>query len=281
MKYVYLTVDIEEWYDLDYFKEMKLDKSTEVIPEIIDFLDLLDEFKIKSTFFVLADTLDRNTDIIREISRRGHEIACHGFDHELLYNKGLNDFKKEVTKAKTLLEDVTGKEVKGYRASCFSMERNKLEALKSIGFKYDSSYIKFEHHPLYRNLDLSGYEKKDDLVFQQDDYFEYEIPTLKILKYSVPISGGGYLRLFPYGLLKFLIKRYAKEKDNFLLYLHPFELTPMKINLPSDISKKTKFRFEIGRRKNLKKLRKIILLLRSMGAEFRTLEYDMDERKKS
>src|SRR5690554_1761557 len=130
MKYVYLTVDIEEWYDLDYLKDMKLDKSTEVIPEIIDFLDLLDEFKIKSTFFVLAYTLDRNTDIIREISSRGHEIACHGYDHELLYNKDLKVFKEEVTKAKVLLEEATGKEVKGYRASCFSMERDKLEALR-------------------------------------------------------------------------------------------------------------------------------------------------------
>jgi polysaccharide deacetylase family protein (PEP-CTERM system associated) len=281
MKYVYLTVDIEEWYDLDYFKDMKLDKSTEVIPEIIDFLDLLDEFKIKSTFFVLAYTLDRNTDIIREISSRGHVIACHGYDHELLYNKDLKVFKEEVTKAKVLLEEATGKEVKGYRASCFSMERDKLEALKEIGFKYDSSYIKFEHHPLYRNLDLSGYEKKDDLVFEQDSHFEYEIPTLKIFKYSIPISGGGYLRLFPYWLLKILIKKYAKEKDNFLLYLHPFELTPMKIDLPSEVSKKTKFRFEVGRKKNLKKLRKVIVLLKNMGAEFRTLEYDMNERKKS
>lgn len=280
MKYVYITVDLEEWYDLDYFKGMKLFKNVEVIPEIIDFLDMLDEFKIKSTFFVLADTIDRNTDIIREINRRGHEIACHGYDHELLYNKELNDFKEEVTKAKMQLENCVGQEIKGYRASCFSMERDKLEILKSIGYKYDSSYIKFEHHPLYRNLDLSGYDKKDDLVFVQDDNYEYEVPTLKILKYSIPISGGGYLRLFPYWFLRILIKKYAKEKDNFLIYLHPFELTDVNIDLPPEIDNKTKFRFEVGRKRNLKKLRKMIVLLKNMGAQFRTLSYDMNVRSK-
>jgi len=281
MKFVYLTVDIEEWYDLDYFKGMKLDKSIEVIPEIIEFLDLLDDLKIKSTFFVLADTLERNTDIIREISRRGHEIACHGYDHELLYNKDLNIFKDEIRKATDLLEAVVGREIKGYRASCFSMDRDKLEALKDIGFTYDSSYIKFENHPLYRNLDLSGYEKKADLIFEQDSHFEFEIPTLKVFKYSLPISGGGYLRLFPYWLLKILIKKYSKAKVNFLLYLHPFELTPIKIALPPEVNKKTKFRFEVGRKKNLRKIRKVVLLLKSMGAEFRTLEYDINERMKS
>ncbi|TYQ15966.1 UNVERIFIED_CONTAM: polysaccharide deacetylase family protein (PEP-CTERM system associated) [Acetivibrio alkalicellulosi] len=281
MKYVYITVDIEEWYDLDYFKGINLNKNVEVIPEIIDFLDLLDEYKIKGTFFVLANVLERNSDIIREISRRGHEIACHGYDHELLYNKNLNDFKEEVLKAKALLEKCTEREIKGYRASCFSIDRDKLEILKSIGYKYDSSYIKFEHHPLYRNLDLSGYNEIEDLVFVQNDYFEYEIPTHRVFKYSVPISGGGYIRLIPYWLIKVLIKKYAKQKDNFLLYLHPFELTSKEIKLPKEINKKTKFRFEVGRKRNLKKIRKIISFLKTMGAEFRTLEYDMNERLQS
>lgn len=278
MKYVYLTVDLEEWYDLDYLKDNDIDCEVEVIPEIIDFLDLLDEFQIKSTFFILADTIERNSDIIREISNRGHEIACHGYDHELLYNKNSDDFKAEVSKAKELLEECTGREVSGYRASCFSMERDKLEILKSVGYKYDSSFIKFEHHPLYRNLDLSGYEQIDDIVYKQNSHFVYEIPTLKIFKYSIPISGGGYLRLFPFWLLKILIKKYSEEKENFLIYLHPFELTDKKINLPSNVDLKSKFRFQIGRKRNFKKLRKLISFLKIQNAEFRTLEYDRNER---
>jgi hypothetical protein len=180
MKYVYLTVDLEEWYELDYLKNYKLDQSVEVIPEIIDFLDLLDQFQIKATFFVLATALNKNTDIVKEINRRGHAIGCHGLDHELLYNKGTNQFINEVVKAKKDIEKSVDCEVNGYRASCFSMERDKLDALFHAGFQYDSSFIKFEQHTLYRNLDLKGFEQKDALVYINDGFIEYEIPTLKI-----------------------------------------------------------------------------------------------------
>lgn len=278
MKYTYLTVDIEEWYDLDYIRKYKVDKSVEVIPEIIDFLDLLDEFQIKATFFVLADAVEKNMDIIREIALRGHAIGCHGFDHELLYKKDAERFKKEVIKAKEKIEEGAKCIVNGYRSACFSMERDKLDIIHELGYKYDSSYIKFEQHPLYRSIDLNGFEKVDDLVYRKDNFFEYEIPTLKIRKYSLPISGGGYLRLFPLWIFRILIKKYAKQQENFLLYLHPFELTKIKLPLPKEISIKEHFRISVGRKGNIKKVKKVIKLLKTMDTEFRTLDYDMKER---
>lgn len=278
MKYIYLTVDIEEWYDLDYLRKYKTDKSVEVIPEIIDFLDLLDELTIKATFNVLADAAEENRDIISEIVRRGHAIGCHGFDHELLYKKDSDQFKKEIALAKGKIEEAAKCRVNGYRSACFSMERDKLDILSELGFNYDSSYIKFEQHPLYRNLDLTGFEKEDDLVYRKGSFFEYEIPTLKIGKYNLPISGGGYLRLLPFPLLRILIRKYAKQKNNFLLYLHPFELTEMKLPLPKDMSFKERFRVSVGRNGNIKKIKKIIILLKSMGGEFRTLDQDMKAR---
>lgn len=278
MKYAYLTIDIEEWYNLDYLKKYELDKSVEVIPEIIDFLDLLDEYHIKATFFLLADTLERSTDILREIARRGHAIGCHGYDHELLYKKDIEQFTNEVLKAKEIISEDINCDVNGYRAACFSMERDKLDSISKLGYQYDSSYIKFEQHPLYRNLDLTGFEKIDDLVYRKGNFFEYEIPTLNIGNYSLPISGGGYLRLFPFWILKILIKMYAKQHHNFLLYLHPFELTKMDLPFSKEVSLKERFRASVGRKGNMKKIRKVIKLLNSMGAEFRTLEQDMKER---
>jgi polysaccharide deacetylase family protein (PEP-CTERM system associated) len=280
MKNTYITVDIEEWYDLDYLKGHEVDRNIEVIPEIIDFLDLLDEFQIKATFFVLANTLEKNTDILREISRRGHAIGCHGYDHELLYKKDLNQFKYEALKAREMIEEAVKCKVHGYRASCFSMERDKLDILHAQGYTFDSSYIKFEQHPLYRNLDLSGFEKLDDIVYRKDNRFEYEIPTLKVGKFSLPISGGGYLRMFPFWMLKMLIKKYAKQKNNFLLYLHPFELTAIDLPLPKDLGAKNKFRISVGRKSNMKKIRKVIKLLKFMGSDFKTLEQDMKARVK-
>jgi polysaccharide deacetylase family protein (PEP-CTERM system associated) len=281
MKYAYLTIDLEEWYDLDYLKKYDLDKSVEVIPEIIDFLDLLDELQIKATFFVLADVVNRNADVLREIVRRGHAIGCHGYDHELLYKKDNKQFINEVVKAQEVISETVNYNVSGYRAACFSMERDKLDSIAKDGYQYDSSYIKFEQHPLYKNLDLSDFEKIDDLVYRKDNFFEYEIPTLKIGKYSVPVSGGGYLRLFPYWIINYLIKMYAKQQSNFLLYLHPFELTSKSLPLPKEISWKEHFRVSVGRRQNVKKLKKVIKLLKSMGAEFRTLEQDIKERTTS
>ncbi|MGI5912938.1 MAG: DUF3473 domain-containing protein, partial [Syntrophomonadaceae bacterium] len=168
--------------------------------------------------------------------------------------------------------------IKGYRAACFSMERDKLDLIAKSGYQYDSSYIKFEQHPLYRNLDLTGFEKIDDLIYRRGNFFEYEIPTLKIKNYSLPISGGGYIRLFPFWVLKSLIKMYAKQHHNFLLYLHPFELTEIKLPFPKEVSWRDQLRASIGRKANLKKVRKIILLLKSMGAQFRALDQDVRER---
>lgn len=278
MKYTYLTVDMEEWYDLEYLKKYDNDTSVEVIPEIIDFLDLLDEFKIHATFFVLAHEAEKHSDIIREIVRRGHSIACHGLDHELLYKKDVDQFKNEVIEAKEIIEKASGCPVNGYRSACFSMERDKLNAISNNGYFYDSSYIKFEQNSLYRNLDLEGFEKLDDLVYKKDNFLEYEIPTLKIGKFNLPISGGGYLRLFPFWMLYIFIKMYEKQGSNFLLYLHPFELTKMNLFLSKEISRKERFRALVGRNGNLKKIRKVIQLLISMGTEFETLEQDMNMR---
>lgn len=273
----YMTVDLEEWYDLEYLKKYNLDQSVKVVPEIFEFLEILEEFHIKATFFVLANIVKDNIDVIEDIVKRGHAIACHGYDHQLLYEKTKEEYSREIRKAKEIIEAATGVQVKGYRAACFSMEREKLdEAIKS-NYTYDSSFIRFEEHPLYRNLDLTGFKKVDDLVFQKENFFEYEVPTLNLGGKSIPISGGGYLRLFPYWMLNILIRIYAKKHKNFLIYLHPFELTNIRLPL-NNIQRKDKFRINVGRKKNLIKIKKIIKLLKALGSEFRTIDKDVEKR---
>ena len=153
-----------------------------------------------------------------------------------------------------------------------------LEVLRALGFTYDSSKIRFAPHPLYRNLDLTGFEQRDDLVYVDGDFSEYEIPTLDIGRFSLPISGGGYMRLFPFWLLKKLLKLYEKQHENFTIYVHPFELTRRALPMPEGLSWKTRFRCLVGRKGNLKKLRKVIRYLKRRGARFDTLEQDRKER---
>jgi polysaccharide deacetylase family protein (PEP-CTERM system associated) len=273
MKKAYLTIDIEEWYHLDYLKKYEVNKNeVETIPQIFDFLDMLDKFNIKATFFTLAELAHKNADILKDIKDRGHEIGCHGLDHELLYNKTDDEFKNQVIEGKKILDHVVGENiVRGYRASCFSMDRNKLDILKECGYSYDSSYICFAEHPLYGTLDLTGYEKIDDLTYRNGEFLEFEIPTYKFGKYNIPISGGGYLRLLPYPIISNLIKKYFRKQNNFILYLHPFELTDISLPFPNNLPIKDKFRASIGRKGNLRKLEKVLLLLLKEGAEFSTL----------
>ena len=279
MKHAWLTVDLEEWYHLDYLKDRPCrETGVQVMPRIFDFLDMLDDEGVKATFFCVAEIADANAGILREILRRGHAVGCHGLDHELLTHKSVAQFVDETRQARAIIEEAAGAPVTGYRAPCFTMERDKLDALRALGFAYDSSRIRFAQHPLYRNLDLTGFERAEDLVHVDGDFAEYEIPTLDVLGYSIPISGGGYLRLFPFWLLRILLSMYARRHENFTLYVHPFEMTGMKLPLPADLGRATRFRCLVGRRRNLKKLRRVIRWLKKRGARFTTLEADRKER---
>ncbi len=279
MDRAFLTVDLEEWYHLDYLKGYPCRESgVRVVPRLFDFLDMLDDEGVKVTFFCVAEIARENAGLLREILRRGHAIGCHGLDHELLTQKSVEQFVEETRRAREIIEEAAGREVFGYRASCFTMERDKLEALRQLGFTYDSSKIRFAQHPLYRNLDLSGFRRDGDLVYVQDDFSEYEIPTLDVMGYSIPISGGGYMRLFPFWLLRVLLSMYARRHDNFTIYVHPFELTALPLPLPEGLSRATRFRCLVGRRHNLRKLQNVIRWLKKRGARFITLEEDRRER---
>ena len=280
MNHAWLTVDLEEWYHLDYLKQYPCrETGVRVVPQIFDFLDMLDEEGVKATFFCVADIADDYADILREIVRRGHALGCHVLDHELLTEKTPEQFREETQRARAMVEAAAGRPVTGYRASCFTLERDKLEILRELGFTYDSSKIRFAQHPLYRNLDLTGFEQVDDLVYRDGGFGEYEIPTLALMGYSIPISGGGYLRLFPWPILKLLLRLYSRKHRNFTIYVHPFELTDLPLPLPDELGRTTRFRCLVGRRGNLKKLRRVIRWLKKRGARFTSLEQDGRERE--
>lgn len=270
MKKAMLTVDIEEWYHLEYLDSVEEDRQrVKMVPAVLNLLDLLDEYSIKAVFFVLADIAEEYFDILCEIKDRGHEIGCHGYDHRLLHEMSDEEFSYKAREAKEKLEKLLGKGiVKGYRASCFSLNRSKLDVLKNLGYVYDSSYIRFAEHPLYGEIDMRGYAREQSLVYSNSGFYEFEIPTLRIFGRNIPISGGGYLRLFPVVVTKALIRKFFKENDNILFYLHPFELTERKIPFSPGIGVKSVFRASVGRKKNMKKLKKIIDWLLGIGVKF-------------
>jgi len=272
MKKAIMSIDVEEWYHLEYLDSCEKDRSqVKMVPAILNFLDLLDEFRIRAVFFVLADIAEEYFDILSEIRERGHEIGCHGLNHSLLHDMSTEQFRNDAAEAKNKLENLLGSgTVKGYRAPCFSMDRGKLDVLSEIGFEYDSSYIRFSKHPLYGEIDMDGFVKEQSLVYSRDGFYEFEIPTLNIAGTNIPISGGGYMRLFPFFLIKMLFRRYLKRNENILFYIHPFEMTNTKIPFSSGTGFIKRFRASTGRRNNMRKLRKLIMWMKDTGVEFAT-----------
>ena len=270
MKNAILTIDVEEWYQLEYLdSDEENRKNVKMVPAILNLLDLLNKYNIKATFFVLADIADEYFDVLNEIKDQGHEIGCHGNDHKLLHDMTDEQFRINAHIAREKLENIFGPcVVKGYRASCFSLNRSKLDVLQELGYIYDSSYIRFSEHPLYGEIDMTGYLKEQSLVYSKDGFYEFEIPTLEILKHNIPISGGGYMRLFPLPLLKALIRAYWKYNNNILFYIHPFELTDRKIPFTDSTSFMNKFRASVGRKKNLDKIKKLIEWMLKSNVKF-------------
>jgi len=268
-KNFFLTLDLEEWYHLDYFQKYDIvnSQSISMVDSLAPFLDMLDTHGVKITVFVLGELIEKHSKTIIEFSKRGHEIGIHGWDHVLLHKKKKDAFLKEILRAKKALEELISKEVVGYRAPCFSLNNEKLEGLKEIGILYDSSFIEFKDHPLYGSLNMGSFNKIDDLIFEKNGFYEFQLPTISMLGKNIPISGGGYFRLFPKFLFKILWKIYLKSHHNFNLYIHPFELTENKVDI-GDASRGEKFRFSVGRKGNLQKLEWLIIKAKKEGFIF-------------
>lgn len=258
MNTFFLTLDLEEWYHLEYFQKGSINKKPIMVNHLTPFFNLLERYNIKITVFILGELIEKNIELIKNINDRGHEIGIHGWDHNLLHSKNTKEFISEILRTKKCLESIIKKPVVGYRSPCFSLNNEKLEALIKSGIKFDSSFIRFKEHPLYGDLNMNTFDKIDDLIYKRGEFFEFELPTISILSKSIPISGGGYFRLFPRFIFTYLFNKFLKKSTNFIMYIHPFELTNAKVNLNGQ-GFLNKIRFSIGRKNNLQNLEWFII----------------------
>lgn len=273
MKKVILSMDVEDWYHLDYFErsECNLDKS--LLDGLDVYVDLLNELSIPSSFFVLGEIAKNKIDYFRDLAACGHDIGSHGWDHQRPLTMTTNAFREDIERCMRPMKKINGDNGFGYRAPCFSLDRERLDIVQEARFIYDSSRIDFGNHPLYGSIEMSGYTSDSQYIYQKDSFLEFEITTYPVLGKNVPISGGGYLRLFPWLLMKDLVKRHLKKNDIYILYIHPFELSKLQApDVPASTSKLTKFRFMHGRSKVVDRLRRLADLLDSSGYEFTTFK---------
>lgn len=268
-KYAVLAMDFEDWFHLDYFLDKSCDKSQSTIDGFSIFLKILEKYNIKTTFFVVGELVEKYPHVINEILEKGHEIALHSYDHQRPLTMQIDEFEIDTARCINLLKEKYNYQPKGFRAPCFSMDRIRLDVLIKLGLEYDASKITFTNHELYGRIDLSNFDKINADIFRKENFFEFETTTVNFMGKSLPISGGGYLRIFPWVLIKFLLGKLFKTDKNYFFYIHPFEFSKnYKLILPAGTNLLTKIRFNLGRRSVEKKFSKLVKLLQENKFDF-------------
>jgi polysaccharide deacetylase family protein (PEP-CTERM system associated) len=228
-----LTIDVEDYFQVENLRPVFPlstwnEQKFRVETNTYRLLDLFDSFQIqiKATFFILGWLAQRLPNMVREIQKRGHEIASHGFSHLLCDQMADNDFIKDLETSKKLLEDITGIQVDGYRAPSFSISDQALTLIARSGYKYDSSYNSFEKHGRYGRISLKGHPKKEIAINWNSTIYELPISNMDLLGQVFPWGGGGYFRLLPFTFFRHGIRRILGTTDAYLFYMHPWEIDP-------------------------------------------------------
>lgn len=270
---ILLTIDVEDWFQVENFKqwipfsswpsyELRVEKNTHRI------LDLLDSIKLephgrnnlpKASFFVLGWLAERLPNLVREIQSRGHEVASHGYNHNLCNQQSYEKLKKDLKDSKKLLEDIIGCQVYGYRAPSFSVNNDILKTIEDCGYLYDSSYNSFAIHGRYGKVDLLQKNNKGIAVKISNNFYELPISNLKLKtkKLQLPWGGGAYFRIIPPSIFRMGVKSILNKNKGYIFYMHPWEIDPKQPILKT-ASLFFKFRHYINLHKNAYKLSSFI-----------------------
>ena len=242
-----LTIDVEDYFQVSAFaphiprSEWPI-RECRVERNVASILAMLDDHDTKATFFTLGWIAERYPGVVREIVANGHELASHGYGHERASDQTPDSFYADINVAKLLLEDLSGCEVKGYRAPSFSIGEQNLwafECLERAGYHYSSSIYPIQH-------DHYGMPNAPRHAHAIGNLLEIPATTLRFFNRNWPASGGGYFRLMPYGLSRWMIER-INRVDNMpaVFYFHPWEVDPGQPRIPG-VGMKTRFRHYVN-----------------------------------
>lgn len=236
-----MTIDVEEYFHANVFNgvvsrgdwsrlESRVCASTERL------LEILDAAHVKASFFVLGHVADRHPHQVRKLAAHGHEIASHGYWHELIYTQTPQAFREDVRRAKGVLESLAGVEVEGFRAPSYSITKQSLWALDVLaeeGYRYDASIFPV-HHDRYGIPDAPRHPHV--IACAGRTILEAPPSTVRIGSVNLPMAGGGYFRLLPYAWTRWGISRLNRvERRPAIFYLHPWELDPRQPRLPLNL----------------------------------------------
>jgi polysaccharide deacetylase family protein (PEP-CTERM system associated) len=242
-----LTIDVEDYFQVSAFapyiaradwdqRECRVERNVDRI------LALLDEHDTEATYFT-GWIAERYPQLVRRIASQGHEVASHGYGHERASDLDKPAFRADIERAKGVLEELTGSEVAGYRAPSFSIGHGNLWALDSLaraGYRYSSSIYPIRHdHYGMPDAPRFAHQAADGLI-------EIPITTLRLFNRNLPSSGGGYFRLLPYALSRWMLRQVnAGDRESAVFYFHPWEIDPGQPRIDG-IDRKTRFRHYVN-----------------------------------
>ena len=243
-----LTIDVEDYFQVSAFapsirrdewdaRECRIERNMGRI------LELLGQRGIQATFFTLGWIAERYPQLVRDIVAGGHELASHGFGHERATDLSEAAFTQDVERAKKLLEDLAGVPVLGYRAPSFSIGTGNLwafDALARAGYRYSSSIYPIRH-------DHYGMPDSPRFAYQlTSGLLEIPITTLRMGSRNLPSSGGGYFRLLPYALTRWMLRQVnQQDRESAIFYFHPGEIDPGQPRV-AGIDLRTRFRHYVN-----------------------------------
>lgn len=243
-----LTIDVEDYFQVSAFasyirrdewdqRECRVERNIERI------LALLGERGVKATFFTLGWVAERYPQMVRDIVAAGHELASHGYGHQRASDLDREAFSHDVTHAKRILEDISGHAVRGYRAPSFSIGVGNLwafDVLAQAGYDYSSSIYPIKH-------DHYGMPDSPRFAYRvAGGLLEVPVTTLRLFNRNLPSSGGGYFRLLPYQLSRWMIGKVNRDDgEPAVFYFHPWEIDPGQPRV-AGIDAKTRFRHYVN-----------------------------------
>jgi polysaccharide deacetylase family protein (PEP-CTERM system associated) len=245
-----LTVDVEDYFQVSAFAARISPHTWDQLPcraerNMDVILGIFSEHKVRATFFTLGWIAQRYPGIVRRLVAEGHELASHGYAHQRASDQSRAEFLQDVVRAKGLLEDIGGVQVRGYRAPSFSIGRGNLWAqacLKEAGYSYSSSVypIRHDHYGMHEAPRFAFYPEHGDGLL------ELPVTTVRLFHQNLPAGGGGYFRLLPYGLSRWCLRRVnAVDKQSCIFYFHPWEIDPAQPR-QTGISLTTRFRHYVN-----------------------------------
>jgi len=254
-----LSFDIEDWFQVENLKGAIAAGNWDscdlrVVSNTRKILELLRQHDTRATFFILGWVAERCPDLVREIVKGGHEIASHGYGHELVYTQSPDEFRRDIRRSIEIIEGLAGTPVRGYRAPSFSITPDipwSLDILLEEGFTYDSSVFPTSFHDRY------GFNGSSRFPFRfGNGLFELPLSTVRVGNRNIPAAGGGYFRLYPYRLFRYLCERLNTEGKPLIFYLHPWELDPEQPRIP--IRSDYRFRHYVNLSKTEKRLNRLM-----------------------